>query len=1258
MTYIALFQPGKEYMTSTANKAPYDIIDRTSEIERILEQRVMVLDGAWGSMLQSYNLSEAEFRGDRFADHALDVQGCIDLLVLTQPDIVEDVQRQYLDAGADILETNTFTANQYGLAEYDLQEHVYEINREAATIARRIADEYTDGNPGKPRFVAGVLGPLNKMLSLSPDVGDPGYREVTFDEVVAAYTECARALLDGGAQLLLVETIYDTLNGKAALYAIEELFEEMQVRVPVMASFTVVDMSGRNLSGQTPEAFYASATHAPLLSVGINCSLGSDEMRTFLAGLASVSSHFVSVHPNAGLPNEFGEYDETSEHMSANLKEFVESGYANIVGSCCGSTPEHTKAIVDAVGGLNPRQRPEGNSNTILSGLELMEIRPDSNFINIGERANITGSARFRRLIKTGKYEEALAVSRLQVEDGAQILDINMDEGMLDSEEAITRYLKLVASEPDISLVPIMVDSSKFSVIEAGLKCLQGKGIVNSISLKEGEEPFRQQAKTIRRYGAAVVVMAFDEEGQADTVERKIAICQRSYRILVDEIGFPPQDIIFDPNIFAIATGIEEHNNYAVDFIEAAKILKVQFPKSHISGGVSNVSFSFRGNDAVREAIHSVFLYHAVRAGMDMGIVNAGQLGVYADIDPALRDAVEDVVLNNDANATDQLLALADTVRGVSKERIVDDEWRKLPVNERLSRALVQGIDEFIVEDVEEARHLAHRPIHVIEGPLMDGMNVVGDLFGAGQMFLPQVVKSARVMKKAVAHLVPFIEQEQLESGSIKTNGKIVMATVKGDVHDIGKNIVGVVLGCNNYEVIDLGVMVPFQKILDSAREHQADAIGLSGLITPSLDEMVTVAREMERQEFDIPLLIGGATTSVAHTAVRIDPQFNKGVIHVKDASRAVTVISDLLNDETSQGLIEGTKNRYAQVRKSRAARDATERLLTIEQARARRETFEWGNSVAPAPRFTGVRIFDNYPLDDLVERIDWTPFFITWELRGTYPNILADPKYGTAASNLFRDAQTMLDRIVEKKLFTAKAILGFYPANAVGDDVELYADDDRTTVLAKFHFLRQQNDKSKLRPNLPRQNFCLADFVAPKDSGVNDYIGGFVVTAGFGVDQLAGSLEEAHDDYGAIMAKALGDRLAEAFAERLHERVRLEFWGYRADESLTDEDFIKERYQGIRPAPGYPASPDHTEKTTLWNLLDVEEHTGVKLTESMAMWPAASVSGLYFAHPESHYFGVGKLNHDQVKDYAERKGLTLEDTERWLSPNLAYDRD
>ncbi|MDP6453116.1 MAG: methionine synthase [SAR202 cluster bacterium] len=1243
-------------MTSVANRAPYDIIDRTSEIERILEQRVMVLDGAWGSMLQSYNLTEADFRGDRFANHSSDVQGCIDLLVLTQPQIVEEVQRQYLEAGADILETNTFTGNRYGLADYDLQDHVYEINRNAATIARRIADEYTVMNPDKPRYVAGVLGPMNKTLSLSPDVNDPGYRDVTFDDVASAYAECVRALLDGGAQILLVETIFDSLNGKAALYAIESVFEEKQVSVPVMASFTVVDMSGRNLSGQTPEAFYASATHVPLLSVGINCSLGSDEMRTFLAGIADVSSHFVSCHPNAGLPNEFGDYDETAEHMSTNLKDFVVNGYANIVGSCCGSTPEHTKAIVDAVGGLQPRRRPQENTNTILSGLELLEIRPDSNFINIGERANVTGSARFRRLIKTGKYEEALTVARLQVEDGAQILDINMDEGMLDSEEAMTRYLKLIASEPDISRVPVMIDSSKFSVIEAGLKCLQGKGIVNSISLKEGEEAFRQQARIIRRYGAAVVVMAFDEEGQADSVERKIAICQRSYGILVDEIGFPPQDIIFDPNIFAIATGIEEHNNYAVDFIEAAQVLKSQFPKSHVSGGVSNVSFSFRGNDAVREAIHSVFLYHAVQAGMDMGIVNAGQLVVHADIAPELRDAVEDVVLNRDPEATDRLLTLADTVKGTSKERKLDDAWRKLPVNERLSHALVQGIDQFVVEDVEEARQAAERPIHVIEGPLMGGMNVVGDLFGSGKMFLPQVVKSARVMKKAVAHLVPYIQQEQRDSGLIKTNGKVVMATVKGDVHDIGKNIVGVVLGCNNYEVIDLGVMVPFQKIIDAAIEHQADAIGLSGLITPSLDEMVTVAREMERQGLDIPLLIGGATTSVAHTAVRIDTQFDRGVVHVKDASRAVTVISDLLNDETRQGFIDDTKRRYAQVRESRASRDATERLLTIQQARLRRGTFDWTNSTAPEPRFTGVRIFDNYPLDDLVDRIDWTPFFLTWELRGAYPKILTDPTYGKEASTLFRDAQTMLERIVEKKLFTARAILGFYPANAVGDDVELYTDDDRDSVLSTFHFLRQQHDKSNLRPNMSKQNFCLADFVAPKDSGVNDYLGGFVVTAGFGVDQLAGSLEEAHDDYGSIMAKALGDRLAEAFAERLHERVRREFWGYGSDETLTNEDIIKERYQGIRPAPGYPASPDHTEKATLWNLLEAEEHTDVKLTESMAMWPGASVSGLYFAHPAAHYFGVGKLNRDQIKDYAQRKCMTIQDVERWLSPNLAYD--
>ncbi len=1259
-------------MTSTSLKTT-PAVDRSAEIERILEQRVMVMDGSWGVMLQSLGLDEAAYRGDRFSQHELDLRGCIDALVLTQPELIQRAQREYLDAGADFLTTNTFTSTHYGLLEFGLEDHVYEINMEAARLAREVTDEYSERSPERPRFVAGSIGPTNKTLSLSPEVNDPAYRDVTFEELADAYSEAVRGLLDGGVHVLLVETVFDTLNAKAALYAIEAVFEELGVRVPVIVSFTAVDLSGRNLSGQTAEAFYASVTHVPLLSVGINCSLGSDQMRPFLAALGNVSSHFVSCYPNAGLPNEFGEYDESAEHIAANLREYVESGLANIVGSCCGSTPEHTRAIVEAVAGLAPRQRPLQNTNTLLSGIEALEIREDSNFVNVGERANVTGSARFRRLIRRERYEEAVSISRLQVEDGAQILDVNMDEGLLDSEAAMERYLKLLAAEPDISRVPIMVDSSRFSVIEAGLRCLQGKGVVNSISLKEGEEEFVRQARIVRRYGAAVIVMAFDESGQADTVERKVDICERSYRILTEQVGFQPRDIIFDPNIFAVATGIEEHNDYAVGFIEAARELKRRFPESHVSGGVSNVSFSFRGNDAVREAIHSVFLYHAIRAGMDMGIVNAGQLHVYDEIEPGLRTAVEDVVLNRRDDATERLLAIADSVQGTRRERQEDDAWRSLPVSERLRHALVNGIDSHVETDVEEARLAADRALHVIEGPLMDGMNVVGDLFGSGQMFLPQVVKSARVMQKAVAQLVPYIEAETEDGEMPRSNGKVVLATVKGDVHDIGKNIVGVVLRCNNYEVIDLGVMTPFQTILDTARAEEVDIIGLSGLITPSLDEMVTVASEMSRQGFKTPLLIGGATTSVAHTAVRIEPEYDNGVIHVRDASRSVTVMSDLLGDG-SQQVIEDTKSRYARVREDRASRSRQIKLLSIEEARRRRERFDWLESVQPAPRFTGLRFFDNYPLDDLISRIDWTPFFLTWEMRGTYPSILDSATYGREARTLFRDAQNLLEKMIEQKALTARAVIGFWPANAVGDDVELYSpphpsllpqgekeltstlmtSGDRT--LATLHFLRQQADKSGARANLPRENFCLADFVAPRESGVSDHIGGFVVTAGIGSDEYAGALEAAHDDYGAIMTKALADRLAEAFAERMHERVRKEFWAYSEDEDLGNEELIRERYQGIRPAPGYPACPDHTEKATLWRLLDAEQNTSVRLTENFAMWPTASVSGLYFSHPDSHYFGVGRIGRDQVEDYARRKAMGVDEVERWLRPNLGYD--
>ena len=1071
--------------------------------------------------------------------------------------------------------------------------------------------------------------------------------------MVDAYSDAVRGLLDGGAHILLVETVFDTLNARATLYAIESIFEERGARVPVMVSFTAVDLSGRNLSGQTAEAFYASVTHVPLLSVGINCSLGSDQIRPFLVALSNASAHFVACYPNAGLPNEFGEYDESASHMAANLSDFAENGLTNIVGSCCGSRPEHTRAIADAVAGIKPRRRPSENPNTVLSGLEVLEIRADSNFVNVGERANVTGSARFRRLIRSDRYEDAVSVARQQVEDGAQILDVNMDEGMLDSEAAMERYLKLLASEPDISRVPIMVDSSRFSVIESGLRCLQGKGVVNSISMKEGEDEFIRQARIVKRYGAAVIVMAFDETGQADSVRRKVEVCDRSYRLLTERVGFAPQDIIFDPNIFAVGTGIEEHNGYAVAFIEAARQLKRRFPLSHVSGGVSNVSFSFRGNNPLREAIHSVFLYHATRAGMDMGIVNAGQLQIYEQIDPALREAVEDVVLNRRPDSTERLLEIADTVTASSRRREVDDAWRSLPVDERLKHALVNGVDAHIESDVEEARQGSERALHVIEGPLMAGMDIVGDLFGSGRMFLPQVVKSARVMKKAVAQLVPYIDAEQEDGDELRSQGKIVIATVKGDVHDIGKNIVGVVLGCNNYEVIDLGVMAPFHEILDTARAEGADVIGLSGLITPSLDEMVTVAREMDRQEFDIPLLIGGATTSVAHTAVRIEPEYSHGVIHVKDASRAVTVMSDLTTQESRARLLENTRERYANVRVDRASRSEKRRLLSIEEARARRERFDWAATVAPAPKFTGIRVFDDYPIQDLLHRIDWTPFFLTWELRGTYPSILEHPRFGREARTLFEDAKRLLTKMIEQRALTASAVVGFFPANSVGDDVELYADEGPSRVMEELHFLRQQSDKRNQRASLPKESFCLADFVAPTESGVADHVGAFVATSGLGADEYAAALEAAHDDYGSIMVKALADRLAEALAERMHERVRKEFWGYGRDEDLDNESLIKEKYRGVRPAPGYPACPDHTEKATIWRLLDAERSIGARLTENFAMWPAATVSGFYFSHPNSHYFGVGRIGRDQVEDYARRKRMTVEEVERWLGPNL-----
>ena len=1233
--------------------------DRTAEIERILEERVMVLDGAWGVMLQRMPLSEEDYRGNLFADHQHDIKGCIDVLCLTRPDIVLDVQRQYLDAGADILTTNTFTATQFGLSEFGIESYAYEINRAAAKLARITADEYTERQPEKPRFVAGSIGPTNKTLSLSPDVNDPGYRDVSFDELVDAYSDAARGLLSGGVHILLVETVFDTLNAKAALYAIEAVFEEIGTRVPVMVSFTAVDLSGRNLSGQTAEAFCASVSHIPLLSVGINCSLGSDQIRSFLASIAGTATQFVSCHPNAGLPDEFGEYNESSAHMSANLREFAKSGLANIVGSCCGSTPGHTKAIADAVEGIIPRQRLAAGVNTVLSGLEALELRPDSNFTNIGERANVTGSARFRRLIRRGKYEEAISVAREQVENGAQILDINMDEGLLDSEAAMERYLKLIAGEPDISRLPIMVDSSRFGVIEAGLKCLQGKGIVNSISLKEGKDEFVRQARIVNRYGAAVVVMAFDEEGQADTLQRKISICTRSYNILTEDVGFPPQDIIFDPNIFAIATGIEEHSDYAVAFIEATRELKRLFPLCHVSGGVSNVSFSFRGNERVREALHSVFLYHAIQAGMDMGIVNAGQLAVYDDVDDDLLTASEDVILNRRADATDRLLTLAESVEKGGRSNVQgnssDDsgKWRTLSVEERIRHALVAGIDSHIESDVEEARLKSDRALEVIEGPLMEGMNTVGDLFGSGRMFLPQVVKSARVMKKAVAVLVPHIDAENENGELFRSNGKIVIATVKGDVHDIGKNIVGVVLGCNNYEVIDLGVMTPFQQILDVAKDANADVIGLSGLITPSLDEMITVASEMSRQGFDIPLLIGGAATSPAHTAVRIAPEYQHGVIHVRDASRSVTTMNALVGEDTSREFIAQTKERYDKVRADRASRDAQAQLLSLSDARLRQQNFDWQSTVEPPPTFTGLKVFEDYPLTELRDYISWTPFFGAWELRGAYPAIFQSPIYGEQAKSLFNDAQSLLQEMIDRKVLEARAVIGFFPANSVGDDVELYGDDRRNETVATFHFLRQQWDKSRQRANLPVEDYCLADFIAPKESGIADYIGAFVVTAGIGSEEYAASLEAKNDDYNAIMSRAIADRLAEAFSERLHERVRKEFWGYAPHENFDSYSLLREEYRGIRPAFGYPACPDHTENETLWKLLDAENLIGTRLTENYAILPTASTAGLYFSHPGSRYFGVGRIGRDQIENYALRKGMSVSEISRWLSPNV-----
>jgi 5-methyltetrahydrofolate--homocysteine methyltransferase len=1221
-------------------------------------ERILVLDGAMGTMIQGLEYDEAAFRGQRFADFHRDLRGNNDLLILTQPKAIEDIHADYLRAGADIVATNTFSSTSIAQADYDLSSIAYEMNLEGAKLARAAAARVT-AEDGKPRFVAGAIGPTNRTASISPDVSSPGFRAVTFDDLRAAYGEQIKGLLDGGADLLLVETIFDTLNAKAALYAIAEITEARGIDVPVMISGTITDKSGRLLSGQLPEAFWNSVRHARPITVGFNCALGAEDLRAHIADIGRVADTLVCAYPNAGLPNEFGAYDESPEYMARLIGEFARDGLVNIVGGCCGTTPDHIAAIAAAVAPHKPRIVPVIEPRLRLSGLEPFELTPAIPFVNVGERTNVTGSARFRKLITAGDYTAALQVARDQVENGAQIIDVNMDEGLLDSEKAMVTFLNLVAAEPDIARVPVMVDSSKFAVIEAGLKCVQGKPVVNSISMKEGEEKFIHEARIARRHGAAVVVMAFDEVGQADTFARKTEICKRAYDILVNRLGFPPEDIIFDPNIFAIATGLEEHNNYGVDFIEATRWIRKNLPHAHISGGVSNLSFSFRGNEPVREAMHSVFLYHAIKAGMDMGIVNAGQMIVYDDIDPELRQTCEDVILNRDPGASERLLALAEKFRGKEKQtREQDLAWREWPVDKRLSHALVHGITEFIEEDTEDARKLVERPLNVIEGPLMAGMNIVGDLFGDGKMFLPQVVKSARVMKQAVAYLMPFMEEEKarnlangIASDGRSSAGKIVLATVKGDVHDIGKNIVGIVLQCNNFEVIDLGVMVPAAKIIETARSEGADIIGLSGLITPSLDEMSFMAGELQRLGMTVPLLIGGATTSRVHTAVKIDPNYRGGpVVHVNDASRAVGVASALLSLDKREAYAAEVRADYAKISAAHFRAQADKKRLKLADARANAIAIDFAKTPPKQPAFLGIKSFRDYDLAELAKYIDWTPFFQTWELTGRFPAILDDPKVGEVARSLYDDARKMLDLIVKESWFKAQATIGFWPANAQGDDIVVFADDTRTKQIATFHTLRQQLEKRE-----GRFNAALSDFIAPSASGVPDYIGAFVVTAGIGEDVIADRFKNANDDYSSILCKALADRLAEAFAERMHARVRREFWGYAPDEALSPEDLILEKYQGIRPAPGYPAQPDHTEKATLFALLDAENTAGVKLTESFAMWPGSSVSGLYFGHPESFYFGVGKIERDQVEDYAARKGWSVAEAERWLAPVLNY---
>ena len=1219
----------------------------SKSIESDLKQRILVIDGAMGTMIQRYKLEEADYRGERFANWASDVKGNNELLNLTRPDIIKAIHLEYLNAGADIIETNTFSAQVISMADYNMESLSYELNVEAAKLARQAVDEYYAANGNDyTKYVAGAIGPTNRTASISPDVNDPGYRAVTFDILVDAYAEQVKGLIEGGVDLLLIETIFDTLNAKAALYAIQIVHEEKGVDLPVMISGTITDASGRTLSGQTVEAFLNSLSHVNLLSIGLNCALGAKEMRPYLEELSKKSPFFISAYPNAGLPNQFGGYDETPHAMGHQIIDFLNSGFLNIVGGCCGTTPDHIAEIARIASTVKPRVRPERDHLLHLSGLEAVTLRPESNFMNVGERTNVTGSRKFARLIAEENYEEALSIARDQVEGGAQAIDVNMDEGMLDSEKAMVKFLNLIAAEPDISKLPIMIDSSKFHVIEAGLKCVQGKSIVNSISLKEGEEAFIQQAKTILRYGAAVIVMAFDEVGQADSLQRRIEICERAYRILVDKVNFPPQDIIFDPNIFPVATGMEEHRRNALDFFESTAWIKKNLPYAKVSGGVSNVSFSFRGNDHVREAIHAAFLFHAIKNGMDMGIVNPAQLQVYDDIDKVLLQRVEDVLFDRTDDATENLINYAEQIKGAGKKVEREVLWRNESLEERIKYSLVKGVVDYIDTDMEEARLQYDKALHIIEGPLMDGMNVVGDLFGEGKMFLPQVVKSARVMKKAVAFLLPYLEAEKTSASS--KAGKILMATVKGDVHDIGKNIVGVVMACNNYDVVDIGVMVPCDKILAAAVEHNVDAIGLSGLITPSLDEMVHVAKEMERTGMKIPLMIGGATTSRVHTAVKIAPYYSGPVVHVNDASRSVPVLGSLLSNEHKEQFMKGIIDDYARIRTQHENANNQNKFIALEEAQKNKVKIDWATQAVVSPKNLGVEVLENYPLDKLVPYIDWTPFFHSWEMKGSYPKILDDKEKGVEAKKLFDDAQAMLDKIINEKWLQANAVIGLFPANAIGDDIEVYTDENRTELLTKFHTLRQQTLKPEGHPNI-----ALSDYVAPKASGVNDYVGAFALTAGQGIDNKVEEFEKNHDDYSAIMLKALADRLAEAFAEHLHERVRKEFWGYANDENFSNQELIQENYNGIRPAPGYPAQPDHTEKNQLFELLKATNATGITLTESLAMLPTASVCGLYIGNEHAQYFGLGKINKEQVEDYAKRKGMEAEVVAKWLAPVL-----